>query len=100
MFECEARVKAALVEFSENVSDKSGYGFGHFVHTKCLRLKGFIFLLLFKNYYSNLRMGCYCCPHSPTSLFSLFLKGEGWGEGDKIIKFKIILTSSGRGYSV
>ena len=43
LFECEARVKAAWVEFSENVSDKSGYGFGHFVHTKCLRLKGFIF---------------------------------------------------------
>ena len=32
LFECEARVKAAWVEFSENVSDKSGYGFGHFVH--------------------------------------------------------------------
>ena len=30
LFEHEVRVKAARIEFSENVSSKSGWGFGYF----------------------------------------------------------------------
>ncbi len=32
LFEHKVRVKAARVEFSENVSSKSGCGFGYFFH--------------------------------------------------------------------